>query len=87
MVALHLAGYTCDQIEFFHPSDMTLDRFYELSSNFGGTGRYGLSERLTVYALLALSAVTLVSFIVHERKQSHPPLDLGLLGYVKLREE
>jgi EmrB/QacA subfamily drug resistance transporter len=44
---------------------------------------YGLSERLTVYGLLALSAVTLAIFIVNERRQSHPLLDLGLL---KIRE-
>jgi MFS family permease len=44
---------------------------------------YGLSERLTVYALSVLSAMTLAFFIVHERKQSHPLLDLGLL---KIRE-
>ena len=40
---------------------------------------YGLTERLTVYVLLAVSAVTLGVFVVHERKQSHPLLDLGLL--------
>lgn len=44
---------------------------------------YGLSERLTVYALLALSVGTLAFFIVHERKQKHPLLDLDLL---KIRE-
>lgn len=30
MVALHLAGYTFDQIELFHPSDMTAERLHEL---------------------------------------------------------
>jgi hypothetical protein len=30
VVALHLAGYTYDQIELFHPSDMTADRLHEL---------------------------------------------------------
>jgi hypothetical protein len=30
MVALHLAGYTYDQIELFHPADMTPDRLHEL---------------------------------------------------------
>jgi EmrB/QacA subfamily drug resistance transporter len=44
---------------------------------------YGLSERSTVYILLALSAVTLATFIAHERRQRHPLLDLGLL---KIRE-
>ena len=44
---------------------------------------YGLSERLTVYVLLVLSAVTLATFIVHEIRQRHPLLDLELL---KIRE-
>jgi hypothetical protein len=30
MVALHLAGYTFDQIELFHPGDMTAERLHEL---------------------------------------------------------
>lgn len=30
MVALHLAGYTYDQIELFHPADMTADTLHEL---------------------------------------------------------
>ncbi len=30
MVALHLAGYTYDQIELFHPADMTEDRLHDL---------------------------------------------------------
>jgi hypothetical protein len=30
LVALHLAGYTYDQIELFHPADMTPDRLHEL---------------------------------------------------------
>jgi len=29
MVALHLAGYTYDQIELFHPADMTEDRLHD----------------------------------------------------------
>ncbi len=44
---------------------------------------YGLAERSTVYVLLALSVITLATFIVHERRQRHPLLDLGLL---KIRE-
>jgi len=40
---------------------------------------YGLSERLTVYGLLILSGITLVSFIVHERRQLHPLIDTSLL--------
>jgi EmrB/QacA subfamily drug resistance transporter len=44
---------------------------------------YGLTEQLVVYCLLVLSAVTLAIFIVHESKQRHPLLDLGLL---KVRE-
>ena len=44
---------------------------------------YGLTEQLVVYGLLVLSAVTLTIFIVHESKQRHPLLDLGLL---KIRE-
>jgi EmrB/QacA subfamily drug resistance transporter len=44
---------------------------------------YGISERLTVYVLLGLSAVTLATFVVHERRQLHPLLDLRLL---KIRE-
>jgi hypothetical protein len=30
MVALHLAGYTYDQIELFHPADMNEDRLHDL---------------------------------------------------------
>jgi hypothetical protein len=30
MVALYLAGYTYDQIELFHPADMTEDRLHDL---------------------------------------------------------
>jgi EmrB/QacA subfamily drug resistance transporter len=44
---------------------------------------YGLSERSSVYILLALSAATLAAFIVNERRQRYPLLDLGLL---KIRE-
>ena len=44
---------------------------------------YGLAERSTVYMLFALSLLTLAIFIVQERRQRHPLLDLGLL---KIRE-
>ena len=44
---------------------------------------YGLAERSTVYVLFALSVITLATFIVHERRQRQPLLDLGLL---KIRE-
>jgi EmrB/QacA subfamily drug resistance transporter len=40
---------------------------------------YGLSEAKEVYALLAISALTLLIFIFYERRQSHPLLDMGLL--------
>jgi hypothetical protein len=30
LVALHLAGYTYDQIELFHPAGMTADMLHEL---------------------------------------------------------
>lgn len=30
LVALHLAGYTYDQIELFRPANMTSDRLHEL---------------------------------------------------------
>ncbi|MGP8070349.1 MAG: hypothetical protein ACLP5V_10710 [Candidatus Bathyarchaeia archaeon] len=30
LVALHLAGYTYDQIELFYPANMTSDRLHEL---------------------------------------------------------
>ncbi len=30
LVALHLAGYTYDQIELFHPGDMNEDRLHNL---------------------------------------------------------
>ncbi len=39
LVALHLAGYTFDQIELFHPGDMTAERVHEL------LGSRELSER------------------------------------------
>ncbi|HKM76491.1 MAG TPA: MFS transporter [Candidatus Bathyarchaeia archaeon] len=44
---------------------------------------YGLSEDFVVYSLLILSAVSLAIFVLHERKQKHPLLDLSLL---KIRE-
>jgi len=40
---------------------------------------YGLSEEIVVYGLLALSALTLAIFIVHERREKNPLLDLSLL--------
>jgi len=40
---------------------------------------YGLSEEIVVYGLLVLSALTLAVFIVHERREMHPLLDLSLL--------
>jgi len=40
---------------------------------------YGLSEAIVVYWLLVLSAITLAVFIVHERREKHPLLDLSLL--------
>lgn len=40
---------------------------------------YGLTERVVVGGLLILSVMTLAFFIVHERKQEHPLLDLNLL--------
>jgi MFS family permease len=44
---------------------------------------YGLTEQLVVYGLLVITVVTFTIFIVHESKQRHPLLDLGLL---KIRE-
>jgi EmrB/QacA subfamily drug resistance transporter len=40
---------------------------------------YGLSEEIVVYGLLILSAATLSFFIVYERRQAHPLLDMSLL--------
>ena len=40
---------------------------------------YGLSEARTVYALIVISVVTLLIFIVQERRQEHPLLDMSLL--------
>lgn len=40
---------------------------------------YGLSEEIVVYGLLILSASTLAIFVVHERREKHPLLDLSLL--------
>lgn len=44
---------------------------------------YGIAEQNTVYALLIISAISMVAFIVYERNQQHPLLDLRLL---KIRE-
>jgi EmrB/QacA subfamily drug resistance transporter len=40
---------------------------------------YGLSEQLVVYTLLTTSAVTLAIFILYERRQAYPLLDMSLL--------
>ncbi len=40
---------------------------------------YGFSEEIVVYALLIVSAVTLSIFIVYEKRQKHPLLDMSLL--------
>jgi MFS family permease len=40
---------------------------------------YGLSEQVVVYALLTISAVTLATFILYERRQAYPLLDMSLL--------
>jgi MFS family permease len=40
---------------------------------------YGLSEERVVYALLLVSVVTFLIFIVQERRQEHPLLDMSLL--------
>ena len=40
---------------------------------------YGSSEARTVYALIVISVVTLLIFIVQERRQEHPLLDMSLL--------
>jgi EmrB/QacA subfamily drug resistance transporter len=40
---------------------------------------YGLSEAAVVYGLLVISAATLVTFILYERRVKHPLLDLSLL--------
>jgi EmrB/QacA subfamily drug resistance transporter len=42
-------------------------------------GAYGLSEAAVVYGLLVVSMATLVIFIVYERREKHPLLDLSLL--------
>lgn len=44
---------------------------------------YGIAEETTVYYLLILSAVAIVTFVMWERRSTHPLLDLGLL---KIRE-
>jgi len=40
---------------------------------------YGLSEDLVVYSLLIISGLSLMIFVLHEKKQKHPLLDLSLL--------
>jgi MFS family permease len=40
---------------------------------------YGLSEELVVYSLLIVSIVALSFFVLYERRQSHPLLDMSLL--------
>jgi MFS family permease len=40
---------------------------------------YGLSEATVVYGLLVISAATLVTFVLYERRVKHPLLDLSLL--------
>jgi EmrB/QacA subfamily drug resistance transporter len=40
---------------------------------------YGLSEESVVYALLIVSLLTLLIFVVQERRQAHPLLDMSLL--------
>jgi hypothetical protein len=42
-------------------------------------GAYGLSEERVVYALVIVSAVTLTTFILYERRQTYPLLDMSLL--------
>jgi len=39
---------------------------------------YGLSERVTVYVFFVISALSLVTFILYERRQDSPLLDFGL---------
>ena len=40
---------------------------------------YGFSEAIVVYGLLIVSALTLSIFILYERRQAHPLLDMSLL--------
>ncbi|MCP8321564.1 MAG: MFS transporter [archaeon] len=44
---------------------------------------YEIAEHVTVYALLVISAISMVAFVVYERGLEHPLLDLRLL---KIRE-
>jgi EmrB/QacA subfamily drug resistance transporter len=44
---------------------------------------YGISQEWTVYGLLILSGMTIILFIIHERRHNDPLLDLDLL---KIRE-
>jgi EmrB/QacA subfamily drug resistance transporter len=40
---------------------------------------YGMAEQITVNALLTISAISMIAFIVYERSYSYPLLDLKLL--------
>jgi len=44
---------------------------------------YGIAEQVTVYILLIISLISILAFIVYERKHEHPLLDLRL---IKIRE-
>jgi EmrB/QacA subfamily drug resistance transporter len=44
---------------------------------------YGIAEQITVYALLAISAISILTFVAYERGLEYPLLDLKLL---KIRE-
>jgi EmrB/QacA subfamily drug resistance transporter len=46
-------------------------------------GAYGIGERLTVYELLIISIISMVAFVLYERRSKNPLLDLSLL---KIRE-
>ncbi len=41
---------------------------------------YGMSDRSITYGLTVLTAIGLVAFIIQERRQSHPLLDLKIMG-------
>ncbi|MGQ9718478.1 MAG: MFS transporter [Nitrososphaerales archaeon] len=40
---------------------------------------YGIAEQITVYALLTISAISMLTFVSYERDLEHPLLDLKLL--------
>ncbi|MEM3437534.1 MAG: MFS transporter, partial [Nitrososphaerales archaeon] len=44
---------------------------------------YGIAEKTTVNALLIISAISMIAFVIYERNHKHPLLDLRLL---KIRE-